>query len=125
VPGRGRVAPRGPGGGDGPPDPHIVDGELAQPKLPLVLGHQIVATVAELGRGASRFEPGELVGAPWLGRTCGRCLYCRSGRENLCDGARFTGYTIDGGYAQETSASASRSRRTTRGCRRHPCSVPV
>src|SRR5262249_1949018 len=104
VPGRGRVAPRGPGGGDGPPDPHTVDGGLPQPKLPLVLGHQIVATVAELGRGASRFERGELVGAPWLGRTCGRCRYCRSGRENLCDDARFTGYTIDGGYAEETVA---------------------
>jgi propanol-preferring alcohol dehydrogenase len=85
-------------------DLHIIDGELAEPKLPLVLGHQIVATVAELGPGANRFERGELVGVPWLGWTCGRCRYCRSGRENLCDNARFTGYTIDGGYAEETVA---------------------
>jgi propanol-preferring alcohol dehydrogenase len=85
-------------------DLHIVDGELAEPKLPLVLGHQIVATVAERGPDAKRFEPGELVGVPWLGWTCGRCRYCRSGRENLCDNARFTGYTIDGGYAEEAVA---------------------
>jgi alcohol dehydrogenase, propanol-preferring len=85
-------------------DLHIVDGELAEPKLPLVLGHQVVATVAALGAGATRFEPGELVGVPWLGWTCGRCRYCRSGRENLCDNARFTGYTIDGGYAEEALA---------------------
>jgi len=104
VPGPGQVRLRVRGCGVCRTDLHIVDGELAQPKLPLVLGHQIVATVAELGRGASRFERGELVGAPWLGRTCGRCRYCRSGRENLCDDARFTGYTIDGGYAEETVA---------------------
>ena len=85
-------------------DLHIVDGELTEPKLPLVLGHQIVATVDERGAGARRFEPGELVGVPWLGWTCGRCRYCRSGRENLCDDARFTGYTIDGGFAEETVA---------------------
>jgi alcohol dehydrogenase, propanol-preferring len=85
-------------------DLHIVDGELAEPKLPLVLGHQIVATVAERGPDANRFQPGELVGVPWLGWTCGSCRYCRSGRENLCDNARFTGYTIDGGYAEETVA---------------------
>jgi propanol-preferring alcohol dehydrogenase len=85
-------------------DLHIVDGELPEPKLPLVLGHQIVATVAERGPDAKRFEPGEVVGVPWLGWTCGRCRYCRSGRENLCDNARFTGYTIDGGYAEETVA---------------------
>jgi propanol-preferring alcohol dehydrogenase len=85
-------------------DLHIVDGELAQPKLPLVLGHQIVATVVESGPDANRFRPGELVGVPWLGWTCGSCRYCRSGRENLCDNARFTGYTIDGGYAEETVA---------------------
>jgi alcohol dehydrogenase, propanol-preferring len=85
-------------------DLHIVDGELTKPKLPLVLGHQIVATVAECGPEANRFQPGELVGVPWLGWTCGSCGYCRSGRENLCDKARFTGYTIDGGYAEETVA---------------------
>ena len=104
VPGRGQVRLRVRGCGVCRTDLHIVDGELAEPKLPLVLGHQIVATVAERGPDAKRFEPDELVGVPWLGWTCGRCRYCRSGRENLCDNARFTGYTIDGGYAQETVA---------------------
>src|SRR2546429_2809998 len=85
-------------------DLHIVDGELDQPKLPLVLGHQIVGTVSERGPGANRFEPGERVGVPWLGWTCGECRYCRTGRENLCDNARFTGYTIDGGFAEEAVA---------------------
>ncbi len=85
-------------------DLHIVDGELAEPKLPLVLGHQIVATVSELGPGTRRLEPGQRVGVPWLGWTCGECSYCCSGRENLCDNARFTGYTIDGGFAEETVA---------------------
>ncbi len=85
-------------------DLHIVDGELADPKLPLVLGHQIVGTVVELGRGVARFELGDRVGVPWLGWTCGRCRYCVGGRENLCDNARFTGYTIDGGFAEEAVA---------------------
>jgi alcohol dehydrogenase, propanol-preferring len=85
-------------------DLHIVDGELGQPKLPLVLGHQIVGTVRELGAGVSRFAPGQRVGVPWLGWTCGTCAYCLSGRENLCDRARFTGYTIDGGFAEQTVA---------------------
>jgi propanol-preferring alcohol dehydrogenase len=85
-------------------DLHVFDGELAEPKLPLVLGHQIVGTVLELGPGVTRFQPGQRVGVPWLGWTCGRCPYCRSGRENLCDNARFTGYTIDGGFAEETVA---------------------
>ena len=85
-------------------DLHIVDGELAQPKLPLVLGHQIVGTVTELGPGAERFELGQRLGVPWLAWTDGVCRYCRSGRENLCDNARFTGYTVDGGYAEETVA---------------------
>jgi propanol-preferring alcohol dehydrogenase len=85
-------------------DLHIVDGELAEPKLPLVLGHQIVGTVRELGQGVTRFQPGQRVGVPWLGWTDGRCRYCLTGRENLCDNARFTGYTIDGGYAAETVA---------------------
>jgi alcohol dehydrogenase, propanol-preferring len=85
-------------------DLHIVDGELAEPKLPLVLGHQIVGTVRELGPGVTRFAAGQRVGVPWLGWTCGACPYCRSGRENLCDRARFTGYTIDGGFAEETVA---------------------
>jgi propanol-preferring alcohol dehydrogenase len=81
-------------------DLHILDGELTQPKLPLVPGHQIVGTVVGTGEGAERFEPGERVGVPWLGWTCGECRYCRSGRENLCDRARFTGYDVDGGYAE-------------------------
>jgi alcohol dehydrogenase, propanol-preferring len=81
-------------------DLHIVDGDLTEPKLPLVPGHQIVGTVAAAGAGAERFAPGERVGVPWLGWTCGECRYCLSGRENLCDRARFTGYDIDGGYAE-------------------------
>ncbi len=81
-------------------DLHIVDGDLKEPKLPLVLGHQIVGTVAGLGPGAEGFEVGDRVGVPWLGWTDGECRYCRSGRENLCDQARFTGYDIDGGYAE-------------------------
>ncbi|HEY8809654.1 MAG TPA: zinc-dependent alcohol dehydrogenase family protein [Solirubrobacterales bacterium] len=81
-------------------DLHIVDGELSKPKLPLVLGHQIVGTVTGSGEGAKRFSPGERVGVPWLGWTDGTCRYCKSGRENLCDHARFTGYDIDGGYAE-------------------------
>jgi propanol-preferring alcohol dehydrogenase len=85
-------------------DLHIVDGELPDAKLPLVLGHQIVALVSGLGKGASRFSVGERVGVPWLGWTDGTCRFCRSGRENLCDRARFTGYQIDGGFAQETVA---------------------
>jgi propanol-preferring alcohol dehydrogenase len=85
-------------------DLHILDGELAEPQLPLVPGHQIVGTVIERGEGAERFAPGERVGVPWLGWTCGECRYCRSGRENLCDNARFTGYDLDGGYADLTVA---------------------
>jgi propanol-preferring alcohol dehydrogenase len=78
-------------------DLHIVDGELARPTLPLVPGHQIVGEVVD---GGERFDPGARVGVPWLGWTCGECRYCRSGRENLCDRARFTGYDVDGGYAE-------------------------
>src|SRR5690349_836071 len=81
-------------------DLHILDGELAEPKLPLVMGHQILGVVREAGEGAERFAPGDRVGVPWLGWTCGECRYCRSGRENLCDRARFTGYDLDGGYAE-------------------------
>jgi alcohol dehydrogenase, propanol-preferring len=81
-------------------DLHIVDGELTEPKLPLVPGHQIVGTVAGTGERADRFAPGDRVGVPWLGWTCGECRYCVSGRENLCDRARFTGYDLDGGYAE-------------------------
>jgi propanol-preferring alcohol dehydrogenase len=78
-------------------DLHVLDGELADPKLPLVPGHQIVGRVVE---GGERFSRGDRVGVPWLGWTCGECRYCRSGRENLCDRARFTGYQRDGGYAE-------------------------
>jgi len=85
-------------------DLHIVDGELPRPKLPLVLGHQIVGVVAARGDGATRFHEGDRVGVPWLGYTDGTCRYCRAGRENLCDHARFTGYDIDGGYAEYTMA---------------------
>ncbi|HET8835546.1 MAG TPA: alcohol dehydrogenase catalytic domain-containing protein, partial [Gemmatimonadales bacterium] len=87
-------------------DLHVVDGELTEPKLPLVLGHEIVGTVAVLGAGVTRFALGARIGVPWLGWTCGLCRFCRSGRENLCDRARFTGYTIDGGYAEFTVADA-------------------
>jgi len=83
-------------------DLHIVDGELDEPKLPLVPGHQIVGTVVEAGEGAERLVVGQRVGVPWLGWTCGECRYCFSGRENLCDRARFTGYDVDGGYAELT-----------------------
>lgn len=82
-------------------DLHVADGELPEPKLPLVLGHEIVGTVEESG---GRFAKGTRVGVPWLGWTCGECEYCRSGRENLCNRARFTGYQIDGGYAELTVA---------------------
>jgi propanol-preferring alcohol dehydrogenase len=87
-------------------DLHILDGELDHPKLPLVLGHQIVGTVTDLGDGVERFKVGDRVGVPWLGWTCGVCRYCRSGRENLCDQALFTGYQLDGGYAEATVADA-------------------
>jgi propanol-preferring alcohol dehydrogenase len=85
-------------------DLHIFDGELTEPKLPLVLGHQIVGTVTRSGPGASRFSEGDRIGVPWLGWTDGTCRYCRSGRENLCVQGRFTGYDIDGGYAERTVA---------------------
>ncbi len=81
-------------------DLHVVDGELSQPTLPLVPGHEIVGEVIECGEGAERFSLGSRVGIPWLGWTCGECGFCRSGRENLCERARFTGYTLDGGYAE-------------------------
>ena len=85
-------------------DLHIHDGELDEPKLPLVLGHQIVGRVVGAGAGAERFTGGERVGVPWLGWTDGTCRYCRSGRENLCVAAKFTGYDIDGGYAERVVA---------------------
>jgi alcohol dehydrogenase, propanol-preferring len=87
-------------------DLHVVDGELPNPKLPLILGHQIVGRVEEIGEENSNFAIGDRVGIPWLGWTDGDCAYCRSGKENLCDNARFTGYTVDGGYAEFTVADA-------------------
>lgn len=81
-------------------DLHVVDGDLRRPKLPLILGHEIVGIVVEKGAKVERFALGERIGVPWLGRTCGHCGYCASGRENLCDEAQFTGYTLDGGYAE-------------------------
>jgi propanol-preferring alcohol dehydrogenase len=87
-------------------DLHIVDGELTEPKLPLVPGHEIIGRVEEIGDGVAGFRIGDRVGIPWLGWTCGECEYCRSGRENLCERARFTGYTINGGYAEFTVADA-------------------
>lgn len=87
-------------------DLHIVDGELAHPKLPLVIGHEIVGRVEAMGSEVQGFALGDRVGVPWLGFTDGTCFYCRSGRENLCDNPRFTGYQIDGGYAQYTVADA-------------------
>ena len=85
-------------------DLHVVDGELTEPKLPLVPGHQIVGRVVAAGDGADRYGEGDRVGVPWLGWTCGQCRYCRSGRENLCDRARFTGYDLDGGFADYATA---------------------
>jgi propanol-preferring alcohol dehydrogenase len=81
-------------------DLHIVDGELEHPRLPLILGHQIVGTVVRSGEKVDRFRPGQRVGVPWLGYTDGSCRYCRRGQENLCENPQFTGYTLDGGYAE-------------------------
>src|SRR5437667_11341680 len=80
-------------------DLHVVDGELPDPKLPLIPGHQIVGRIEQIGTGVERFAIGDRVGIPWLGWTDGECPYCRSGRENLCDNARFSGYTIYSGYS--------------------------
>ena len=87
-------------------DLHIVDGELPDPKLPLIPGHQIVGHIEQVGTGVEKFSIGNRVGIPWLGWTDGKCVYCRSNRENLCDRARFTGYTIDGGYGEFVVADA-------------------
>jgi propanol-preferring alcohol dehydrogenase len=87
-------------------DLHVVDGELDEPKLPLVPGHQIVGRVAAIASGVERFAVGDRVGVPWLGGSCGRCRYCASDRENLCDAARYTGYQIDGGFAEFCTADA-------------------
>ncbi|MCZ6579651.1 MAG: zinc-dependent alcohol dehydrogenase family protein [Gammaproteobacteria bacterium] len=87
-------------------DLHVVDGDLPEPKLPIIPGHEIVGRVAGFGEGVDHFKLGERVGIPWLGSTCGRCSYCKSGTENLCDEPGFTGYQIDGGYADITVADA-------------------
>ena len=87
-------------------DLHVVDGDLKEPKLPLVPGHQIVGIVDQLGSQADGFRVGERVGVPWLGRSCGICRFCRSGQENLCDNARYTGYQLDGGFAEYCVADA-------------------
>jgi propanol-preferring alcohol dehydrogenase len=104
VPGAGQVLIRVSVCGICRTDLHVIDGELAAPNLPLVPGHQVVGTVAALGPGAKRFAVGRRVGVPWLGWTCGRCEFCLSGRENLCDNARYTGYQIDGGFAEFCAA---------------------
>jgi propanol-preferring alcohol dehydrogenase len=85
-------------------DLHVCDNELTQPKLPLILGHEIVGVVAAVGERVERFQLGDRVGVPWLGGTCGECRFCRRGQENLCEAARFTGYQLDGGYAEFTVA---------------------
>jgi propanol-preferring alcohol dehydrogenase len=87
-------------------DLHVVDGELPNPKLPIVPGHEIVGRIDLIGKGVSVLEIGQRVGVPWLGRTCGHCRYCRHGSENLCDRPLFTGYTRDGGYATHVIADA-------------------
>ena len=88
-------------------DLHVVDGDLTEPKLPIIPGHEIVGRIEALGASVTDFRIGERVGIPWLGHTCGRCAYCRMGAENLCDAPGFTGYQIDGGYAELTVADAA------------------
>ncbi len=87
-------------------DLHILDGDLDQPKLPLVPGHQIVGTVEKAGDSVTGFEKGQKIGVPWLGKTCGECQFCENGQENLCERAKFTGYDIDGGFAEYAVADA-------------------
>lgn len=87
-------------------DLHILDGDLDSPKLPLVPGHQIVGTIEEIGEDVSGFKEGQKIGVPWLGKTCGECEFCQNDQENLCDHAKFTGYDIDGGFAEYTVADA-------------------
>ncbi len=106
VPGPGQVLVRVAACGVCRTDLHVVDGELPDPKLPIVPGHEIVGTVIGLGAGVERFREGERIGVPWLGRTCGHCRHCLADAENLCDEPGFTGYQIDGGYAEMTVADA-------------------
>lgn len=105
-PGRGQVLLRVEACGVCRTDLHLIDGELPEPRLPVIPGHEIVGRVAALGEGVGGFAPGQRIGVPWLGWTCGHCRYCTSDSENLCDEARFTGYQIDGGYADYTLADA-------------------
>jgi propanol-preferring alcohol dehydrogenase len=105
IPGPGQVLVRVHACGICRTDLHVADGELPNPKLPLILGHEVVGTVERCGPKTTRFDPGNRVGIPWLGWTCGHCRYCRSGRENLCDSARFTGYGMNGGYAEYAVAA--------------------
>ena len=88
-------------------DLHVIDGELADPKPHVIPGHEIIGRVVAIGAGVDGFKVGDRVGVPWLGSACGRCEFCRGGRENLCDSPRFTGYTLDGGYAQFATADAA------------------
>ncbi len=85
-------------------DLHVADGELPDPKLPIIPGHEIVGTVVRKGGKVDSFQIGDRIGVPWVGYTCGQCHFCRTGRENLCDRPKFTGYTLDGGYAEYTVA---------------------
>ncbi|MCZ6832650.1 MAG: zinc-dependent alcohol dehydrogenase family protein, partial [Acidobacteria bacterium] len=87
-------------------DLHVLDGDLTEPKLPLILGHEIIGRVETTGSGVTQVRPGDRVGIPWLGGTCGACSFCRAGKENLCDRPRFTGYNVDGGFADFTVADA-------------------
>jgi propanol-preferring alcohol dehydrogenase len=106
VPGPGQVLLRVRACGVCRTDLHVVDGELPERKRPLVPGHQIVGVVERTGAGVTGVAVGDRVGVPWLGWTCGQCRHCRAGRENLCDAARFTGYDLDGGYAEHAAADA-------------------
>ncbi|HVS92758.1 MAG TPA: zinc-dependent alcohol dehydrogenase family protein [Mucilaginibacter sp.] len=105
-------------------DLHVIDGELTQPKLPLIPGHEIIGTVASAGESVKDIRVGDLVGVPWLGYTCGICKYCRQNKENLCENARFTGYTIDGGYAEYTVAYSKYCFQLS-GQYHHPSSAPL
>ncbi|MDF1584953.1 zinc-dependent alcohol dehydrogenase family protein [Rhodospirillales bacterium YIM 152171] len=107
VPGRGQLLLRVLACGVCRTDLHLVDGELPEPKLPVIPGHEIVGEVVAAGPGALGFTPGQRAGVPWLGHSCGRCPWCREGRENLCNAPGFTGYTLDGGYAEHCLAEAA------------------
>jgi propanol-preferring alcohol dehydrogenase len=106
-PGRGQVRVKVAACGVCRTDLHVLDGELTEPKLPLIMGHQIVGRVDTIGPGVTAFRAGDRVGVPWLGGACGHCAYCASGRENLCDAPQFTGYQSDGGFAEFCVANAA------------------